>query len=75
MLTMMGSSATFHISTSNIATATAMGSTHAIYMFDVEASYNVPPVSMTLNGQGPDLESACGEIAWQFLERIGMHAE
>lgn len=67
----MGPSAEFHLSTERI--AQAYGS--SIYMYHVTANYSVPPVSMSLEGTGMDLEAACGEITWQFLEKIGMHCD
>ena len=65
----MGPSAAFHLSTERIE---IMGSAPALFMFHVTPEYNMPPVSMSLEGKGADLESACGEITWQFLEKIGM---
>lgn len=68
---MMGKSATVHISTENA--MTTFGT--VTYAYHIEANYDVPPVSMTLTGAGESIETACGQIAWQFLEQIGMPSE
>jgi hypothetical protein len=71
VLTLLGPTGTLHLDTNRL--PTAGGS--QLYEFHVTANYDVPPVTMTLEGVGMDLEAACGEITWQFLEKIGMHSD
>lgn len=67
VLNMLGASGQIHLETHRIADVFG-----GINEFEIQASYNVPPVSIEVVGKGISLEAACADVTWQFLEAIGM---
>ena len=73
VLDMLGKSGRIHLETHRIAEKYGVVGPGAVgHEFEIQAEYDVPPVSISITGRGLSLEDACADVTWQFLEQIGM---